>query len=148
MADYTTLPEVNALLKRLAGLVISTTTEPTTAQVNDWITDESAVIDAKLTMRYVVPVTAATSLKILNDIATVIVVWRTFPVAFPAAETNPFDALYKAKVAILAEIQKGTMQLSDAAESGDSGDIGVQHNLLDDSFDPATDYEFKVGRTL
>ena len=55
---------------RFKATTFSASTSPTLAQVDQWITEADAVINAALANRFEVPVTAGEGLEILKDICT------------------------------------------------------------------------------
>lgn len=68
---YTTLAAVQDEFK---SLVFSASSTPTTTQVTEFIVQEEATLDARISKRYTVPVTAGTgALSIMKRLATLLV---------------------------------------------------------------------------
>lgn len=120
MTDYCTVDDVKAKFKNLPT---SSTTEITTADIEDFITVHSAYIDGALAGVYVTPVTGTEALKILKQICTLYVAAEVDEINRRGSAEKDQDLSmprdYRARAdRMLNDIKQGSLVLSDATDSG------------------------------
>lgn len=143
MARYAETIDIDSRLQATGLPPLGATTKPTKTQTETWLDTESAKADARISSRYVVPVTGAQSLSIMKDLVRDLVAAEVFDTAFPESERNPFDKDRKEALAELKRIADGDTVLPDAPEASSSFALGVEHNI-----DTESTSKFEVGEIL
>lgn len=118
MADYCTQSGIEANLK---GVVFSASTSVTATGLASIISEESAIIDAHVQVRYALPIENATALLFLKRICIALVVYRVTNILQPkqikpipntnAEQEISHYSAYKEAKALLKAIMDGKMSL-------------------------------------
>lgn len=123
----------------------SSTTNPKDSQVDEFITQADAFINAKISNKYVTPVTGADSLSILKNISVWFVADRIKDILKVKNVSDEVDqgvregSLYKRAMDMLDEIAKGDLILPDATLA--TSKIGPRSYANDNNLE----YTFKKG---
>ncbi len=141
---YTTVAAVQAEFKKLT---ISATTNLTDTEVNEFISQHDAIIDARLGGRFVTPITGTEALKIVKLISTGLTVCRVQDVLHVRTGSQKTDKdLIRPKVCKNAEmllegIVSGKVKLGDATliTGGDGFNSGNVDNSVEPFFERGVD---------
>jgi phage gp36-like protein len=114
----------------IKGLVLSTGSLPTLAQVTAFIDQESARMDSYITTRYALPITGTESLKALKRICIALVTWRVSDIISTRKQQSLPNGMisqdlsgataYKQAIKDLESMAKGLLKLPDQATSNSS----------------------------
>lgn len=129
---------VSAIQDEFKGVTYSATSTPTSDQVTEYIAQEEAKLDAKVSKRYTVPVTAGTgAVAIMKSLATLLVKARILDrnaVKTGDADTEqglPGDPFRKQVEDMIGGIVDGSINL-DGATSSEVGAGVVDYNSAND----------------
>jgi hypothetical protein len=123
---YHTVADVQSLM-RAGEITIGAGTKPNTTTVETWIEEVEALVNARLSRRYAVPVTGTESVKLLRAICAAITAARVWGVAqsTTVADRTYQDVLVRDAAHTLRNIDLGRVVLTDATPStgGAASDI-------------------------
>lgn len=113
------------------GTTFTASTVPTSTNINDMISVNSARIDGRLGKKYTTPITGTESLKIVKRICEILTASQVDDILqqlIPAKEKTDRPIEYRKEAEeLLKGIEEGTLILSDAADI--TGDMFYNYNV-------------------
>lgn len=117
--------------KHYMGTTFTASTVPTSTNINDMISVNSARIDGRLGKKYTTPITGTESLKIVKRICEILTASQVDDILqqlIPAKEKTDRPIEYRKEAEeLLKGIEEGTLILSDAADI--TGDMFYNYNV-------------------